>query len=159
MISLHSPTFAQPRALLGELASNAVSRTESYLLESGTLNIAMAVARSTVNQQLIVKPSAPTDSIVGIVVAYHDRQANVLNNNEYVFQSGDTVTVIRMGDITVKPLVVVTAGDTAFVETAGANAGYFTNVASATTIQVGVFQESTTTVGDLARLYTNLMEI
>lgn len=160
-VSLHNPTFNQPRALLGELASNAISRTESFILESGTLNIAMAVARSTVDQRLIRKPNAVSDSILGIVIAYHDRVANTVtpNGNEYVFQQGDSVTVIRQGDITVQPLVIVTAGDAAFIETAGANAGYFTNTASASTIQVGVFQESTTTIGELARVYVNLMEI
>lgn len=147
-----TPTYEQPAHLLGEIGSNANRRIESMRIESGTVRIATGLVRGTDTAQCKA-PSAITDLFLGIAIAYKEH-GTFAPNSEYVYQAGDDICWIRQGDIIVAPIVAVDAGDAMFMETAGANAGKFTNTASGTTIPVnGTFEQTTINAGELCRIY------
>ena len=153
MVDINNPTEYQAQYVLGEIGSNAYSRRESGVCETA-IAIGQAVALGSDPEKVKV-PTAVSDRVLGVAIAYKEN-AGTLPNSSYVYQINDGIVYLRQGDITVAPFVVVSKGDAAYVETAaGANRGYFTNVASATTIPVGSFEETTTTAGQLARMLVN----
>lgn len=154
MIDLGNPTESQQSRLLGEIGQNSSRLLESFGLESGTAKIAMGLVRGT-DPEKCVKPSSVAQDFIGVLVSTKTKGV-FMPDEEYIYQAGEWVLLIRKGHIDIAPIVAVNAGESVFLETSGINAGFFTNTASASTIALNAtFEETTISAGQICKLLIN----